>query len=151
MKKLKRLIFLKLARRLSRSSTGAPVPSIISENSKINGDIISDGIVHVDGRVEGDITCDELIIGIKGLVVGSVNSGSLHLYGILNGKANADNVFIAKSARLIGDISHNTLAIEPGAYIDGRCVRIGSPIQGEQPKADLLLADSSKIKKISNS
>ena len=35
MKKLKRLIYLKLARRLSKSTTGAPVPSIVSENTKI--------------------------------------------------------------------------------------------------------------------
>ena len=47
MKKIKRLVYLKLARRLSRGSAGAPVPSIISENTKVQGDIISDGIVHI--------------------------------------------------------------------------------------------------------
>lgn len=146
MKKLKRLLYLKLARRLSRSSTGAPVPSIISENSKVNGDIISDGIIHVDGQVEGDISCDELIIGIKGTVLGSVTAANLQLYGVLNGKANADNLFIAKSARLIGDATHNTIAIEPGAYVDGRCMRIGSPIPAEQAKPDLMLVDARRTK-----
>ena len=41
MKKIKRLVYLKLARRLSRGSAGAPVPSIISENTKVQGDIIT--------------------------------------------------------------------------------------------------------------
>lgn len=150
MKKIKRLIYLKLARRLSRSSTGAPVPSIISENSKIKGDIISDGIVHVDGRVEGDISCDELIIGVKGQVVGSVNANNLQLYGVLSGKATVDNLFIAHTAKMIGDASHNTIAIEPGAYVDGHCIRIGSPIPAEQGKPDLLITDASKVKKISS-
>lgn len=150
MKKLKRLIYLKLARRLSRSSTGAPVPSIISENSKLNGDIISEGIVHIDGQVDGDISCDELVIGMKGVVNGSVNANILQLYGTLNGKASVDNLFIAKSAKLIGDATHNTIAIEPGAYVDGRCMRIGAPIPAEQAKPDLMLTDASKIKKISN-
>lgn len=144
MKRLKRLLYIKLARRLSRSTTGAPVPSIISENARLKGDIISDGIIHVDGQVEGDISCDELIIGIKGSVSGCVSAKSLHLYGALNGRASVDNLFIAKSAKLIGDATHNTIAIEPGAYIDGHCLRQGSPIPAEQSKPDLLLVDKSK-------
>ena len=150
MKKFKRVLYLKLARRLSRSTTGAPVPSIISENTRLKGDIISDGIVHIDGQVEGDISCDELIIGIKGAVVGSVNANNLQLYGILNGKAVADNLFIAKSAKLIGDASHNTIAIEPGAYVDGHCMRIGAPIPAEQGKPDLMLVDKSQKNKSSS-
>ncbi|MBQ7285030.1 MAG: polymer-forming cytoskeletal protein [Alphaproteobacteria bacterium] len=146
MKKLKRILYLKLARRLSRSSTGAPVPSIISENTKINGDIISEGIIHVDGQVEGDISCDELIIGVKGSVIGAVTVTKLQLYGVLNGRVSADNLFIAKSARLIGDATHNTIAIEPGAYVDGHCMRIGTPIPAEQGKPDLMLVDARKLK-----
>ena len=146
MKKLKRIVYLKLARRLSRSSTGAPVPSIVSENTKINGDIISEGIIHVDGQVNGDISCDELIIGVKGSVNGEVTVNSVQLYGVLNGKISADNLFVAKSAKLIGDATHNTIAIEPGAFIDGRCVRLGAPIHAEQAKPDLMLVDASKNK-----
>lgn len=144
MKKLKRLIYLKLARRLSKSTTGAAVPSIVSENSKLNGDLFSDGIVHIDGQVEGDISCDELVIGIKGCVAGTVTAANLQLYGCLKGKAIVDNLFIAKSAKLIGDAIHNTIAIEPGAYIDGHCIRQGGPIPAEAPKPDLMLVDKRK-------
>ena len=147
MKKLKRLIYLKLARRLSKSTTGAPVPSIVSENTKVKGDILSDGIIHVDGAVEGDVSCDELIIGVKGSVSGSVTANNLQLYGALKGKALVDNLFIAKSAKLIGDAAHNTIAIEPGAYIDGHCIRQGGPIPAEAPKPDLMLVDKSRKNK----
>lgn len=147
MKKLKRLIYLKLARRLSKSTTGAPVPSIVSENTKINGNIFSDGIIHVDGQVDGDISCDELIIGVKGAVSGSVNAANLQLFGTLKGKALVDNLFIAKSAKLLGDATHNTIAIEPGAYIDGHCIRQGGPIPAEAAKPDLMLVDKTKKSK----
>ncbi len=147
MKKLKRLLYLKLARRLSKSTTGAPVPSIVSENTRIKGDIISDGIVHVDGQVEGDVACDELIIGIKGGVSGAVTANNLQLYGTLKGKALIDNLFVAKSAKLLGDAVHNTIAIEPGAYIDGHCIRQGGPIPAEAAKPDLMLVDKSKKSK----
>ena len=144
MKKLKRLIYIKLARRLSRSTTGAPVPSIISENTQVNGDIISDGIIHVDGEVNGDISCDELVIGVKGSVNGYVNANNLQLFGTLKGQSLVDTLFIAKGAKMMGDATHNSIAIEPGAYIDGRCMRASAAIPAEQAKPDLMLVDASK-------
>ena len=130
-----------MARRLSKSTTGAPVPSIVSENTKLIGNIISDGIIHIDGSVEGDVSCDELIIGIKGSVSGAITANNLQLYGALKGKAMVDNMFVAKSAKLIGDVVHNSIAIEPGAYIDGHCLRQGAPIPAEASKPDLMLVD----------
>lgn len=146
MKNLKRMLYLKFAR-MNKQSPSVPVPSIISENTQVKGDIISNGIIHIDGRVEGDVTCDELVIGIKGAVIGSVNVTNLHLYGILQGKAVVDKLFVSKSAKLLGDATHNSIAIEPGAYIDGHCMRAGAPIPAEQSKPDLMIEDASKRKK----
>lgn len=129
MKKIKRLLYLKLARRMSRNSSPESVPSIISEGTKIKGDITSSGIIHIDGKIEGDITCNEVIIGIKGAVMGNVNANNLQLYGSLNGKAVVDQLFVAKSAKMTGDATHNTIAIEPGAYIDGHCVRAAQNVK----------------------
>ena len=147
MTKLKKMLFLKFARKFNKNAEAVPVPSIISENTKIAGDIISKGIVHVDGRVEGDITCEELVIGLKGAVVGTVTANNLHQYGILQGKAVVDSLFIAKTAKLLGDAAHNSIAIEPGAYIAGHCIRAGAPIPAEQGKPDLLITDASKKNK----
>jgi len=122
MKKLKRLIYLKLARRLNRGANG-PVPSIISRSTKINGDITSDSLVHIDGTVDGDVTCEELIIGTRGVVNGTAKAKSMQLFGTLNGSAFVDTLFIAKTAKMTGDATHDSIAIEPGAYIDGRCIR----------------------------
>lgn len=147
MKKLKRLIYLKFARSLNKNMSDVPVPTIISDNTRVNGDIISNATLHVDGHVEGDITCDELVIGNKGVVEGSVVVKSLQLYGTLTGKAAAEKIFIAKTAKLIGDATHVSIAIEPGAYIDGRCMRVGDPIPAEAAKPELLITDASKNKK----
>ncbi len=147
MKNLKRLIYLKFARSLNKNNNSVPVPTIISENTRVNGDIISNTILHIDGHVEGDISCDELVIGVKGVVEGSVTAKSLQLFGTLNGRVSAENVFIAKSAKLIGDATHVSIAIEPGAFIDGRCMRVGEPIPAEAPKPDLMLTDATKAKK----
>lgn len=146
MKNLKRMLYLKFAR-MNKQSPSVPVPSIISENTQVKGDIISNGIIHIDGRVEGDVTCDELVIGIKGSVIGAVNVTNLHLYGVLQGKAVVDKLFVSKTAKLLGDATHNSIAIEPGAYIDGHCMRAGAPIPAEQAKPDLMITDAGKRKK----
>ena len=52
MKKLRKMLYLKFARKFNRNAEALPVPSIISQNTKVTGDIISDGIIHVDGHVE---------------------------------------------------------------------------------------------------
>ena len=62
-------------------------------------------------------------------------------------QASVDKLFIAKSAKLIGDATHVTIAIEPGAFIDGRCMRVGEPIPAEGAKPDLMITDASKNKK----
>lgn len=134
MKKIKKLIYLKFARKLSRNSAGVPVPTIISEGSSVKGDLFSDGIIHIDGNIDGDITCNELVIGNKGHVLGTVNTQTMHLYGSLQGKVLSDKLFIAKTAKLIGDITHNSIAIEPGAYIDGHCIRATTPIHTGKPE-----------------
>lgn len=147
MKNWKRLLYLKIARRLSKNDNSLPVPTIISTNTTVKGDILSEGILQIDGHVEGDITCAELVIGLKGSVTGTVTVQNMQLYGTLRGKALVDNLFVSKTAKLVGDATHNSIAIEPGAYIDGHCMRAGAPIPAEQGKPDLMLVDGSKKKK----
>lgn len=142
MKNFKRMLYLKFARKMSKSgSENVPVPSIISNNTKIVGDISSSGILHIDGRVEGDILCEELVIGIKGTIIGSITANNLQIYGVLQGKAKVDSLFIAKTAKLIGDASHSSIAIEPGAYIDGHCTHSGDSIRKTD---DLLKSEKGK-------
>jgi len=123
MKKLRRIIYLKIARLMGRGKNGNVVPTIVAENSSVKGDVVSAGTLHVDGTIDGDVNCDELIVGLKGTINGAVKAQSIYLYGTLNGEVTADSLFIAQTAHLIGDINHNSIAIEPGAYIEGRCIK----------------------------
>jgi cytoskeletal protein CcmA (bactofilin family) len=121
MKNLRRLLYLKIAR-MGRGSS-APVPSIISFGTKIKGNVLGGDVIHIDGRLDGNVLCEELIIGVKGQVAGQVKAKSLSIYGLLQGSAEAENIFVAGQAKVLGDIYHKTIAIEPGAYIEGRCIR----------------------------
>ena len=98
-------------------------PSIISRGLTVTGDLVSDGEIQVDDRVQGDIQCASLVIGLTGEVMGEVRTASLRLHGQLTGQVHAKSVFLAATARMIGDVHHQSLAIEPGAFLQGMCRR----------------------------
>lgn len=106
-------------------------PSIIGTNCSLAGDITSDSEVHVDGKVVGDVRCVTLVIGEEGGVTGEINAETVRVLGSVAGQITAKAVELAKTARIVGDITHDTLAVEAGAYVEGRFNRL----QPDQPKA----------------
>lgn len=100
------------------------VPSIISSDLTIEGNLNSSGEIQVDGVVHGDIRCKALIVGVKGSVTGEVVAQTIRMHGSIKGMIRAKSVFLASTARMAGDVEHESLAIEPGAYIEGHCKRI---------------------------
>lgn len=100
------------------------VPSIVSADLVITGDLASKGEIQVDGRIEGDVKCSALIIGKTGCVVGEIEADVVRLHGEVKGQVRAKTVYLASTARMIGDITHESLAIEPGALMEGHCRRM---------------------------
>ena len=100
------------------------VPSIISADLTIEGNLNSTGEIQVDGVVHGDIRCKALIVGVKGSVTGEVAAQTVRMHGAVKGMIRAKSVFLASTARMSGDVEHESLAIEPGAYMEGHCKRI---------------------------
>lgn len=116
-------------------------PSIIATGLKIIGDLSSDGEIQVDGKVEGDIRCKSLLIGIHGSVTGEVTAETVKLHGTITGQVFAKTVFFASTARMVGDVAHKSLAIEPGAFMEGHCRRMEDPRPEAATKAELMLPD----------
>ncbi|WP_246135564.1 bactofilin family protein [Pararhodospirillum oryzae] len=110
------------------------MPSIISADLTVTGDLSSAGEIQIDGRVEGDIRCASLIIGISGSVTGEIRAERLRMHGSISGQVYAKSVFLASTARMTGDITHESLAIEPGAFMEGHCRR--SPLPAEVVATD---------------
>jgi len=94
-------------------------PSIISEDMRLTGSIISQGEVQLDGRIDGDIKATHLVIGTTGVVEGIVEATSVIVKGKIIGSLNASEVNIKNNAHVHGDIFHDTLSIEAGAIIEG--------------------------------
>ena len=108
-------------------------PSIISADLKIVGDLNSNGEIQIDGAVDGDIRTKSLLVGETAKIKGEIVAESVSIYGTVNGLIKSRSVKLAKTAYVVGDILHEDLAIETGAFLEGRCKRVVE--KKEQPDA----------------
>ena len=104
-------------------------PSVLAEGFALTGDIESDGDVHVEGTVTGNIHAVEVVVGPKGKVTGQIKAKAVRIHGGIDGQIQGSSVALAKSAKVTGDILHNQLTIEPGAFLEGHCRRIPTRIE----------------------
>lgn len=102
----------------------AAAPSLISADLRITGDLNSAGDIHVEGVVEGDIRSAMLTIGEGAEVRGSVVAEQVRVCGTVLGQIQAHRVELTKTAKVTGDIAHELLSIESGAFIEGHCRRM---------------------------
>lgn len=112
----------------ARSALKSSVPSIISADLRINGDLVCSGDVQVDGWVEGDIQSRNIVIGEGATVQGGLQAETVRVCGVVNGQIKADSVVLEKTAKVTGDVLHKTLAMEQGASLEGMCKRLDSAV-----------------------
>ncbi|HEX2113444.1 MAG TPA: polymer-forming cytoskeletal protein [Alphaproteobacteria bacterium] len=108
---------------MSTSSSGKGMPSIISQNFRVVGNITSEGDVQLDGTVDGNLKAKSLVIGPTGAIRGEVKADKVQVQGSVTGPIRARTVEIAKTAKLAGDVFYEQLTVETGAVIDGSCKR----------------------------
>jgi cytoskeletal protein CcmA (bactofilin family) len=94
--------------------------SVIGADVTIKGNIGASADLHIDGTVEGDITCTALVQGEKSSINGAVVAESARLAGHVTGSITARDLVILKSARIEGDVHYDALTIEQGAEVEGR-------------------------------
>lgn len=100
--------------------------SIIGNDLTIMGQglrIVTRGRLQVDGRIEGDVVGQEVIVGEKGHVTGVVSGESVIVRGAVSGTVKGMTVVLQASAHVEGDVHHRELAVEQGAHLDGRVRR----------------------------
>lgn len=94
--------------------------SVIGADITIKGDIHASADLHVDGKIEGDISCSSLVQGESSEIHGAVQAESARLAGRVNGSITARELVILRSARIEGDVNYDALTIEQGAEVEGR-------------------------------
>ena len=106
---------------------GNMVPSVIGEDLAVTGNIVSKGEVQIEGEVQGDVHCSSVVIGDKALVTGGVVADDVIVRGRIVGSIRGIRVTLQSSCHVEGDIHHQSLAIEQGAFFEGKSRRADDP------------------------
>lgn len=101
-------------------------PSILAKSFQLEGDILSSGILEIEGKIKGSVKGNIVVIRESGLIEGKIEAESLNIYGSFKGEVHASSISIFKKAKIIGNIEYKSLSIEDGACIDGQFKRINS-------------------------
>lgn len=104
--------------------------SVIGADLVIHGNLTSKGEIQVEGEVQGDIYGTHVIIGERARVTGSVVAEECVIRGHLLGTVRARRVMLQSSSHFEGDIFHQTMAIEQGAFFEGKSRRTDDPLAG---------------------
>jgi len=96
--------------------------SLISRNSRIEGDITGKENIIIEGSVKGLIKTDgSIVVGASGVIEADVEAENISIHGNITGNVAArGQLDIQPSGRISGDISARSIDIKEGASFEGR-------------------------------
>lgn len=94
---------------------------LFGRESDVDGKLLFDGAVQIDGTFRGAIMTDDvLIVGEHARIDADISCGSATVRGQVNGNITArESVALESGARLKGDVTTPALSIDRGATFDG--------------------------------
>jgi len=105
------------------AETQARIGTVIGPGAVFDGNLKAPEAVRVDGVVNGNCDCAKnMVIGQDGRIEGNITAQNI----VISGKVNGDIMISGKlelysTGRVTGNITARSLVIDEDAYFDGRC------------------------------
>jgi cytoskeletal protein CcmA (bactofilin family) len=93
----------------------------------LEGDISGGGEIQVEGTIKGDVRVEHVTVGDGGAVEGGIYAEIVEVRGKVSGSITAKQVRLYGACHVDGDITHEQLAMETGAFFQGRSLRLQRP------------------------
>jgi len=96
--------------------------STIARGVEFSGTIKSEGALHIDGNIDGEIHCQgDVTVGKSAQIKGNIDSNSVIVEGSVAGNLTAkDKIDMKSTAKVTGDIQSKRLAVEDGVTFVGK-------------------------------
>ncbi|WP_229704481.1 bactofilin family protein [Gemmobacter aquaticus] len=98
-------------------------PSVLAQDLVVDGEITSLGPVDLRGTVTGQVRAPDILIAPTGAITGAATAYDLTIQGQVSGTIEAQNVMLSSTAIVRADVTHERIAIEPGAQLEGQLKR----------------------------
>lgn len=102
-----------------RKPDGAATRSVIDPWLQITGNLEGDGELQIDGHIQGNIRCVQLLVGKAATVDGNITADQVVVRGKVNGTIRSNRVILQEGAQVKSEIFHRRLSIEEGVHFEG--------------------------------
>lgn len=95
--------------------------SFIGSQTRLVGDVIFSGALHVEGRIEGNLRADEGCLNLHGEVRGDIDVPHAIINGIVHGNITClQHLELAPGARVHGVVTYVSMEMALGAQVHGQ-------------------------------
>jgi cytoskeletal protein CcmA (bactofilin family) len=122
-----------VAARAAPPRAASGTPSVIGSDLFIVGNLESSGEVQIEGEIHGDVHAGRIVIRGQANVTGELVANEVVIGGNVSGSIRGNSVTFQSAAHIEGDVFHKTLAVEQGAYFEGKSRRSDNPMAVPRP------------------
>ena len=103
------------------SKNSEKMDSLIGGRSEFHGEIVVKGALRVEGRVDGRVNADCVIVSEAAVIKGEVVAQRIVVGGKIEGNLRAQEIVeITASGKILGDIFTNKLSLIKGGEFNGK-------------------------------
>jgi cytoskeletal protein CcmA (bactofilin family) len=97
--------------------------TVVGAESSFQGTLRSKGSVRIDGKIEGGVSAEGVILGERGEVQGDISARTVVVGGKVTGNIHAtESLELLTKAQVFGDLHAPQLLIAEGAIFEGSCL-----------------------------
>ena len=109
------------------NNNSTKLDTLIGQHSSIKGDINFNGVLHLDGKINGSIlgaqNDDTLTISDTGVVEGKISVANIVINGTIKGDiVSTGKIEVAAKANIEGNIYYHNIEMEAGSKINGQLI-----------------------------
>ncbi len=109
------------------ADTNPPGSLLVGDGVYMKGTMNVPGIASIDGKLEGQLTADVIVIQANGSVNGKTSANHIKVAGSLMDTAVASKTLVVESSGMVsGSVTYAEMEIKKGGSLQGGIYKIGS-------------------------
>jgi cytoskeletal protein CcmA (bactofilin family) len=119
----------------TQSSSNRVFDTALGAGSVLEGSLVSDGNVRLDGTFKGTLSIKEnVLVGITAEIEADIAAQNVSVAGTVRGDVSGKRVHLLATARVWGNIKAEALITEDGAFIQGQITMETEPEAAKPPE-----------------
>ena len=125
-------------KKMTNTNSFSTSTNSLVQGTTVEGTIISDNDIRIDGRLIGNLNCKgKVIIGSTGSIEGEIECQNAVVEGFFNGLLVVSELLhVKESAKISGDVHTKKLVVQSGSIFNVTCKMGGQKVNKSSKKVD---------------